>query len=258
MSHWIRRDLVSLSPVSNGEFHKKCGFRPLVTKVEIRQVSGAAVNNKTTPESVLFLNRNAEFFETLSRSLALSNYELSPVSHTKFLATAVRTTRPAAVLIDLDAFGLQPVTEVAVTWGTLPTLILFDRCDFAMAVAVIRNGAYDLVDKALRHDAIAARIDRAVRACTESAAQTQPAWSRPAEPMRHERLTSRELEILGQIAKGASNKVVARTLDISPRTVEVHRSKIMHKLGAKNAIDLINIVRGVSLVDREGRAVASD
>ena len=57
-----------------------------------------------------------------------------------------------------------------------------------------------------------------------------------------EQLTPREREVLAQIVSGASNKEAGRTLSISPRTVEVHRARIMDKLGAKNAADLVRIV----------------
>ena len=55
-------------------------------------------------------------------------------------------------------------------------------------------------------------------------------------------LTPREREVLAQIAAGASNKEAGRQLGISPRTIEVHRARIMEKLGARNAADLVRIV----------------
>ncbi len=57
-------------------------------------------------------------------------------------------------------------------------------------------------------------------------------------------LTRRELEVLKEITDGASNKEAGRTLGISPRTVEVHRARIMEKLSARNAADLVLIVLG--------------
>ena len=57
-------------------------------------------------------------------------------------------------------------------------------------------------------------------------------------------LTPRERQVLAEIMAGASNKEAGRTLGISPRTVEVHRARIMEKLGAKNAADLVRIVLG--------------
>jgi two-component system, LuxR family, response regulator FixJ len=55
-------------------------------------------------------------------------------------------------------------------------------------------------------------------------------------------LTPRERQVLAEVIAGASSKKVGRSLKISPRTVEVHRARIMDKLGAKNAADLVRIV----------------
>jgi DNA-binding CsgD family transcriptional regulator len=59
---------------------------------------------------------------------------------------------------------------------------------------------------------------------------------------RHELLTPREREVLEQIVGGSSNKETGRNLGVSPRTIEVHRARIMDKLGAKNVADLVRIV----------------
>jgi DNA-binding CsgD family transcriptional regulator len=59
-----------------------------------------------------------------------------------------------------------------------------------------------------------------------------------------EKLTPRERDVLKQIAAGASNKEAGRHLGISPRTIEVHRARIMDKLGARNAADLVRIALG--------------
>ena len=59
-----------------------------------------------------------------------------------------------------------------------------------------------------------------------------------------ELLTPREREVLGRVIAGASNKEAGRALGISPRTIEVHRARIMDKLGAKNTADLVRIVVG--------------
>ena len=57
-------------------------------------------------------------------------------------------------------------------------------------------------------------------------------------------LTPRERQVLAEIVVGASNKEAGRTLGISPRTIEVHRARIMEKLNAKNAADLVRIALG--------------
>jgi two-component system response regulator FixJ len=64
----------------------------------------------------------------------------------------------------------------------------------------------------------------------------------PGNAKQSSRLTPREREVLDLVAAGASNKEAGRRLGISPRTIEVHRARIMDKLGAKNAADLVRIV----------------
>lgn len=59
-----------------------------------------------------------------------------------------------------------------------------------------------------------------------------------------ELLTPRERQVLARVVAGASNKEAGRVLGISPRTIEVHRARIMDKLGARNAADLVRIVLG--------------
>jgi DNA-binding NarL/FixJ family response regulator len=59
---------------------------------------------------------------------------------------------------------------------------------------------------------------------------------------RSQTLTLRETDVLDEVARGQSNKEAARTLGISPRTVEVHRARIMEKVGARNTADLMRIV----------------
>ncbi len=66
--------------------------------------------------------------------------------------------------------------------------------------------------------------------------------SRGRQGSRNDLLTPREREVLREICAGAANKEIGRTLAISPRTVEIHRARIMAKIGARNAADLVRIV----------------
>jgi DNA-binding CsgD family transcriptional regulator len=77
--------------------------------------------------------------------------------------------------------------------------------------------------------------------------QPEPAFSisaATAAPRRfagYDLLTPREREVLEKVCTGAASKEIGRALNISPRTVEVHRARIMHKVGARNAADLVRI-----------------
>jgi DNA-binding CsgD family transcriptional regulator len=107
--------------------------------------------------------------------------------------------------------------------------------------------AVDILDVARTHDVSVIRRDgrwealgpdpRPVGAGDDIVARAFPG---------RERLTPRELAALAEIVKGASNKEAARTLGISPRTIEFHRTNIMRKLGARNAVELVGIVLGTA------------
>jgi FixJ family two-component response regulator len=109
-------------------------------------------------------------------------------------------------------------------------------------VEAIRNGACDFIEKRLDADAIVAHVRDSVNSWARGRPSGNiseiPSLSSPG----FHRLTRRECEVLSQITAAASNKEAARNLGISPRTVEIHRGHIMHKLSAKNSVDLVRIV----------------
>lgn len=107
-----------------------------------------------------------------------------------------------------------------------------------MAVEAIRNGAFDFIEKPFDADTVVERIREGIAAMSNRTASAES----PAAFPGAELLTRREREVLSKITGGASNKEAGRDLGISPRTVEVHRARIMEKLGARNAADLVQIV----------------
>jgi two-component system, LuxR family, response regulator FixJ len=120
-----------------------------------------------------------------------------------------------------------------------PILMISGGGDIPTAVDAIRYGALDFIEKPFDAAAIVARVREAIHAWqNRDRGDDLLARGFPS----HDRLTARERDVLGRIAQGNSNKEASRELGISPRTVEVHRARIMEKLGAKNAADLMRIV----------------
>jgi FixJ family two-component response regulator len=110
-----------------------------------------------------------------------------------------------------------------------------------MAVEAIKHGAHDFIEKPFDADTVLTRIREALEARAAKADPRSDAILLAPFP-GEEQLTPREREVLERIALGASNKEAGRQLGISPRTIEVHRARIMEKLGAKNTADLVRIV----------------
>ena len=154
---------------------------------------------------------------------------------------ALPEAMPACALVDVrmpDMDGLELQRRLADTAPSLPVIIITGHGDIAMAVRAIKAGALDFIEKPFSDDTILDGIAQAL-------ASQEEARSREARRLeigrRLGRLTAREREVFERLARGFSNKVVARELGISPRTVEVHRARVMEKLQANSLSHLVRM-----------------
>src|SRR6185312_13932309 len=163
-----------------------------------------------------------------------------------FLAAA-RSRPPAAVLLDLHLpgkSGIAVLKELDAPRYPAPVFMITGDGEIARAVDAVKCGAFDYIVKPFDARALVTRVGNAVAAFGRRNAHADVAARATAQFPGHALLTPREREVLSQIAEGASNKEAGRRLGISPRTVEVHRARIMDKIGARNAADLVRIVLG--------------
>ncbi len=117
---------------------------------------------------------------------------------------------------------------VAVDYDPMPSRV----------VNAIKNGALDYLVLPLRPDRLAASLAR----ISSEAAEFSAKRLRTVDAQKRlSRLSGRELQVLEALARGGSNKDIARTLEISPRTVEIHRANLMTKLGARHAVEAVRI-----------------
>jgi two-component system response regulator FixJ len=160
-----------------------------------------------------------------------------------FLA-AVRTRTPGCVILDVHMpgrSGLEVLQELGPNFSA-PIFMISGQGDIPMAVEAIKHGAHDFLEKPFDADTVLTRIREAIEARARQAGDRKQGDGALAPFAGEEQLTPREREVLECIALGASNKEAGRQLGISPRTIEVHRARIMEKLGARNTADLVRIV----------------
>jgi FixJ family two-component response regulator len=181
--------------------------------------------------------------DALSLVFTLEGYQVAGFAEgTSFLAAA-RARLPACIILDVNMpgrSGLDVLKELNAQHYAAPLFIMSGQGDIPMAVDAIRGGAIDFIEKPFDADTVVRRARAAIAAAAQ---RLGDADSLPGFPGR-DLLTPREREVLAQITAGASNKEAGRRLGISPRTVEVHRARIMEKLGARNAAELVGIVLG--------------
>jgi two-component system, LuxR family, response regulator FixJ len=178
----------------------------------------------------------------LSIILRSAGFEITSFVEGDAFLTAARSRTPECILLDVhlsNCSGLELLRRLDARRYPAPILVISGSGDIRTAVDAIRNGALDFIEKPFDASSLVTRVREVISAWrNRNREDGLLVHSFPG----HDRLTAREREVLKQIAQGASNKEASRQLGISPPTVEVHRARIMEKLGAKNAADLMRIV----------------
>ena len=183
--------------------------------------------------------------EVLSAILRHAGFRTAAFTDGRSFIRLARDQKPACVLLDLcmpGPSGLDVLKEIDAKSYPAPILMLSGREDVLDVVTAMRNGAYDYVEKRLDAETIVSRVIEAIEVWRQLHERQQSSPAISSAIRNYYQLTRREREVLAHIAAAASNKETARNLGISPRTVEIHRGRIMHKLGAKNSVDLMRIV----------------
>jgi two-component system, LuxR family, response regulator FixJ len=149
--------------------------------------------------------------------------------------------RGGCLLLDVQMprmTGVELQQQLNVRGWRIPVIFITGHGTVSLAIAAIKAGAFDFVEKPLREESLLECIERSLN------------WNDTAREERLERaqlqaraalLTEREREVLDLVAAGEPNKIIARHLGISFRTVELHRAHIIEKLQARSLSDLIRM-----------------
>ncbi|MEJ2147743.1 MAG: response regulator [Acidobacteriota bacterium] len=172
----------------------------------------------------------------LSVGLAVETYE----SAQSFLDAFI-TARPGCLVLDVRMArmsGLALETKLAEMGADIPIVFISGHGDISMAVNAIKRGAVDFVPKPYQDQQLLDAVNEALR---RDALRRAPALDAGGLDERLQTLTPREREVLGLALKGHSSKGIARELGISHRTVELHRSNLLEKLGVASITELLRL-----------------
>ncbi|MGE0565305.1 MAG: response regulator transcription factor [Pseudolabrys sp.] len=204
---------------------------------------GGALDNKvpqSTDDGAIFVVDDDPDIRALLREVfTRAGYAVTCFGDGETLLKTVRSEVPLCILLDVHIpgrSGLNILKQLDLDGCAAPVFMISGQGDIEMAVTAMKDGALDFIEKPFRP----AEVVKSIRAALE-------ARKNPPKPILQlhlpgrQSLTRREGEVLLQITAGLSNKEAARSLGISPRTVELHRARIMQKLNAKNTADLVRI-----------------
>jgi len=137
-----------------------------------------------------------------------------------------------------DMDGLELQEELLKRRTGLPVIIMTGHGDVPLAVRAMKAGAVDFLEKPFSRAQLLASIEKALRrsdVVSASSAEVETAQKRIAE------LTDRERDVFDLLVVGHQSKAIANKLSISPRTVQVHRGRVMHKLNVTSLQDLVRL-----------------
>jgi two-component system response regulator FixJ len=150
-------------------------------------------------------------------------------------------TAPGCLISDVrmpDLSGLDLQARLNSAGADIPVIFITGHGDVPMAVAAMKAGAVDFLQKPFRDQEL---LDRVQKALKIDRRRRVTSIRRQQARERLGTLTPREREVMQQVVRGHPNKTIAAALGVSQRTVELHRSRVMHKMGAKSLADLVRM-----------------
>jgi two-component system response regulator DctR len=156
-------------------------------------------------------------------------------------------TQTGCILLDVRMPGQSGLAlfETLIDNGlarTWPVIFLTGHADVPTAVDSVKRGAFDFCEKPFSDNALVDRVEQALALSQERLTVHQQSAGLVS---RLDELTERERDVMRLVVAGLPNKIIADQLDISVRTVEVHRSRVFEKMEVKSAVELANLLREV-------------
>jgi two-component system response regulator FixJ len=188
--------------------------------------------------------------DSLSILIETAGFHVEAFESATAALTRCRAHKPACVLTDVrmpGMDGLEFQSKLVESGIDVPVIIMTGHGDVPLAVRAMKVGASDFIEKPFSDEVILASIADAI-----AKSRGHPAKKPVDAELRAclESLTTREREVLDLLVAGHPNKVVAYRLDISPRTVEIHRARVMEKMRAKSLPELVRMAMLLGVVEQ--------
>ncbi|MEO5335822.1 MAG: response regulator [Magnetospirillum sp. WYHS-4] len=189
-------------------------------------------------EMIFVIDDNEAVRDALDMQLSAAGYLVSTFASALAFLEAYEPAWRGCIVADVRMPGMSGIElqhELARRGIPLPVVIITGHADVPMAVAALKAGAVDFIEKPFRDEVLIASLGDALARGPATLARFS------SQGARFTALTAREREILDLLVAGHSSKAIGAILDISPRTVDVHRAHIMDKAKANSIVDLVRL-----------------
>ena len=191
---------------------------------------------------VYFVDDDVDVRKSLHYALSTAGITVWPFGAPEDFLDQLSELKPAPILLDIrmpNIDGIQLLRIIRDRGVHWPVIMMSAHGDIPIAVAAMRLGAVDFIEKPYDIDRLEALLISAYRELSQSSV----AWQeREATDTRLASLTAREREVVDRVVQGLTNKQIAGELGISHRTVEIHRAAAMTKLGCGTTAEVIRLI----------------
>jgi FixJ family two-component response regulator len=205
----------------------------------------------TTNEKVFVVDDEEDVRDALKLLMASEGLPAEAFGSAEAFLSTYTPGTPGCLVLDVRMPGMngmvaqQTLRERGIE---LPIIFISGHGDIPMAVRAVQEGALDFLEKPFSDDAL---LDCVRRALEQDRQQRAEAAEREAVESCLATLTPREREVMDKLIEGKVNKIIARELDASTRTVEIHRARVLQKMEVDNAAQLVRRVVGVTGEDHD-------
>jgi two-component system response regulator DctR len=138
--------------------------------------------------------------------------------------------------------GVELFDALRSAGSALPVIFLTGHGDVPLAVAALKKGAFDFVEKPFNDNQL---VDLVIEALRRDQARRSERAAEASLVARLEHLTARERQVMDGVLKGLPNKAIADDLGLAMRTVELHRARVFEKMGVRSAVELAQVLAQV-------------
>lgn len=203
------------------------------------------MNDETA--TVFLVDDDPSILRALTRLLRVGGHQVSAFRSPRDFLAQHDAAVPGCVVLDLAMPGLNGLelqAALAAAGSQRPIVFISGHGDVPSSVRAMKAGAVDFLTKPVSQENLLAAIQRAIE-CDRVMRQTRAELQAIDE--RLNRLTPREREVLQHVVAGQLNKQIAADLGTVEKTVKVHRSRVMEKMGVRSLADLVRIAERIGL-----------
>lgn len=196
-------------------------------------------------ETVFVVDDDALVRRSLEVTLSLAGFRIVQFASAQHFLAQIAPDQSGCVVVDIRMPGMDGLAlqeELSRRHAFMSVIIITGHADVPLAVRAMRAGAVDVLQKPISNEKLIAQIKSALAISAEKATE---ASLREKLSQKLKMLSDRERDVLRLVVEGYPNREIARALAISPRTVDIHRARVMEKLDAGSLAELVRMTAAI-------------